>query len=338
MAKNGQTCHSFPPIVELNVGGVFYTTSLQTLCKDEDSLLCHMFTGKSKPPLRDGKGKYFIDRDGVLFRYVLDYLRNQRLILPENFHEKDRLRSEAESFKLTSMVECIEKTDIVHTHHVTASRPGDGAVNASWEGCRSGYITVGYRGTFAFGRDGLADVKFRKLSRILVSGRVTLCREAFGETLNESRDPDRGTSDRYSSRFFLKHNFLEQAFDNLSDCGFTLIAACASGTSSGTTQTDQMGKNTAQQFDSEESKWNHYNEFVFYRPWRGSPHPRKDCRLYSTGFIGFPIHDSCVALASGLVLDFEITVFRDWAEALCSQQSWLKKLISCFCSHGESIT
>lgn len=41
----------------------------------------------------------------------------------------------------------------------------------------SGYITVGYRGTFAFGRDGLADVKFRKLSRILVCGRVQLCRE-----------------------------------------------------------------------------------------------------------------------------------------------------------------
>lgn len=33
-------------------------------------------------------------------------------------------------------------------------------------------ITIGYRGTFAFGRDGLADVKFRKLNRLLVSGKV----------------------------------------------------------------------------------------------------------------------------------------------------------------------
>ena len=51
---------------------------------------------------------------------------------------------------------------------------------------------------------------------------VCLCRAVFGETLNESRDPDRGDSDRYTSRFFLKHNFLEQAFDMLLEAGFTL--------------------------------------------------------------------------------------------------------------------
>lgn len=76
------------------------------------------------------------------------------------------------------------------------------------------------RGTFAFGRDGLADVKFRKLTRILVCGKVTICREVFGDTLNESRDPDRGQDDRYTSRFFLKHNSLEQAFDMLQEARF----------------------------------------------------------------------------------------------------------------------
>lgn len=86
-----------------------------------------------------------------------------------------------------------------------------------------GVITVGYRGSFQFGKDGLADVKFRKLSKILVSGRVALCREVFGETLNESRDPDHGQSERYTSRFFLKHTFLEQAFDMLVEQGFKLV-------------------------------------------------------------------------------------------------------------------
>jgi hypothetical protein len=75
----------------------------------------------------------------------------------------------------------------------------------------------------AFGRDGLADVKFRKISRILVCGRVHLCREVFGETLNESRDPDHGQTDRYTSRFFLKHTFLEQAFDMLSEASFYMV-------------------------------------------------------------------------------------------------------------------
>ena len=37
---------------------------------------------------------------------------------------------------------------------------------------KTGTITVGYRGTFFYGRDGLADVKFRKLCRILVCGKV----------------------------------------------------------------------------------------------------------------------------------------------------------------------
>lgn len=75
----------------------------------------------------------------------------------------------------------------------------------------------------AFGRDGLADVKFRKISRILICGRVHLCREVFGETLNESRDPDHGQTDRYTSRFFLKHTFLEQAFDMLSEASFFMV-------------------------------------------------------------------------------------------------------------------
>lgn len=140
-----------------------------------------------------------------------------------------------------------------------------------------GVITVGYRGSFQFGKDGLADVKFRKLSKILVSGRVALCREVFGETLNESRDPDHGQSERYTSRFFLKHTFLEQAFDMLVEQGFKLVfqffvysnfkvkqieilqaGSCGSGTAGGSTELKPG-------VDAEENRWNHYNEFVFVR-------------------------------------------------------------------------
>ena len=93
----------FPSIVELNVGGVFYTTALSTLTRDGESLLAQMFTGRSREPvLRDSKGKYFIDRDGVLFRYTLDYLRDGTLTLPHNFHERDRLKQEADFFQLAT--------------------------------------------------------------------------------------------------------------------------------------------------------------------------------------------------------------------------------------------
>lgn len=57
---------------------------------------------------KDAKGKVFIDRDGVLFRYILDYLRNQNIVLPENFHEKARLRAEAEFFQLEGLLRSLE--------------------------------------------------------------------------------------------------------------------------------------------------------------------------------------------------------------------------------------
>ena len=60
---------------------------------------------------------------------------------------------------------------------------------------------------------------------------VILAREVFGDTLNESRDPDRGgTNDRYTSRYFLKHSSIEQAFDALLDAGFYLGGCCGTGT------------------------------------------------------------------------------------------------------------
>lgn len=229
--------NNFPDVVELNIGGVNYTTKLSTLRSHPDSVLAAIFTGR-EPVCKDSKGRYFLDRDGVLFRYILDYLRDGGLILPDSFRERDRLKKEAEKLKLPSLID---------------------AINAdSSRGRPSGVITIGYRGSFQFGKDGLADVKFRKLSRILVCGRVALCQEVFGETLNESRDPDHGQTERYTSRFFLKHSFLEQAFDMLIEQGFKMVGSCGSGTSGNATDLKPG-------VDAEENRWNHYNEFVFVR-------------------------------------------------------------------------
>lgn len=225
-------------IVELNVGGVHYTTTRKTLTSDKGSRLCDLFSSSSSKSLtKDAKGRIFLDRDGVLFRYILDYLRDDGIQLPDGFREKDRLLKEAEYFTLHGLKKCLQALN-----------------DANEKGC----ITVGYRGSFQFGKDGLADVKFRKLSRILVCGRVALCRDVFGDTLNESRDPDHGGPDRYTSRFFLKHCFIEQAFDMLGEQGFRLAGSCGSGTA-GALGDPKPG------VDAEETRWNHYNEFVFIR-------------------------------------------------------------------------
>lgn len=61
-------------MVELNVGGSFFTTSLLTLTKCEGSMLHTMFSGHFKT-VTDKHGRYFIDSDGNTFQFILNYLR-----------------------------------------------------------------------------------------------------------------------------------------------------------------------------------------------------------------------------------------------------------------------
>ncbi|XP_063807372.1 BTB/POZ domain-containing protein KCTD14 isoform X1 [Pseudophryne corroboree] len=66
---------SLSPIVQLNIGGDVYTTTLATLKKYQGSKLFEMFNGQ--PKLRtDSAGRYFIDREGKHFAHILEYLRN----------------------------------------------------------------------------------------------------------------------------------------------------------------------------------------------------------------------------------------------------------------------
>jgi len=207
-----------PPVIELNVGGAHYATTPTTLTRYRDSRLPELLTSPddvirrggsdaASSPLvvgRDAVGRPFVDRDGELFRYVLDYARTGSVVLPDGYRHRRRLLAEAEFFRLDVMAEELAAGD------GSAAAVGGGGAAAA--GARPGYLLVGYRGTFGFsGRcaEAQTDTKFRKISRILVCGRVSLCREAFRDTLNESRDPDRGGVDRYSARFYLKHSFIE---------------------------------------------------------------------------------------------------------------------------------
>jgi hypothetical protein len=57
----------------LDVGGKHFTTSLTTLSREPDSMLGVMFSGRFKI-MTDEHGRVFIDRDGKLFQYILEYL------------------------------------------------------------------------------------------------------------------------------------------------------------------------------------------------------------------------------------------------------------------------
>ena len=58
-------------VVDLNVGGQLYTTTVGTLTKDPASLLTSIFSGSQRTP-KDSRGRYFIDRlfDGYSTRTI----------------------------------------------------------------------------------------------------------------------------------------------------------------------------------------------------------------------------------------------------------------------------
>lgn len=97
--------------VSLNVGGEIYTTTLNTLTHYRDSMLGAMFTGQI-PVLRDSRGHVFIDRDGKIFRYILNYLRSNSLDLPDGFSEVALLRREADFFQIHPLLEEIRQYEL----------------------------------------------------------------------------------------------------------------------------------------------------------------------------------------------------------------------------------
>ena len=95
-------------IVSLNVGGTHYTTSSTTLMKYPDSMFGRMLNS-SIDSKKDEKGAYFIDRDGPLFRHVLNFMRNGNLSLPENFKEMKLLRSEADFYQIQPLIAALDE-------------------------------------------------------------------------------------------------------------------------------------------------------------------------------------------------------------------------------------
>jgi hypothetical protein len=68
--------------VVLNVGGKRMETTTTTLRSAKSSLITILFSGNHKLQ-QDKDGGYFLDRDPQIFRYVLNYLRDHKLRLPD---------------------------------------------------------------------------------------------------------------------------------------------------------------------------------------------------------------------------------------------------------------
>lgn len=94
--------------VHIDVGGTIFTSSLETLTRYPDSRLSKLFNGTIPIVLDTLKQHYFIDRDGKLFRYILNFMRHGSLTLSEHFSELSALLEEARYFELTPLINAIE--------------------------------------------------------------------------------------------------------------------------------------------------------------------------------------------------------------------------------------
>jgi hypothetical protein len=97
-----------PNIVEINVGGEIFVTTIQTLGR-EQSVLMAMISGQIQSR-RDTHGRLFVDRDPTHFRWILNYLRDGYLItLPNTVQDRLELLHEARCFRLQGLVTFIEQ-------------------------------------------------------------------------------------------------------------------------------------------------------------------------------------------------------------------------------------
>ncbi|CAB3407194.1 unnamed protein product [Caenorhabditis bovis] len=169
------------------------------------------------------------DSDESIIRILIEALRREdfSIIVSESFDQWARLSVEAKRLGLVSIVESACPSTISISCHSALST---GRINP--------------------------EVTFRKVLRIVVAGKVIMCRAVFGDSLNECRDSG-GTDfehDRYTSRFFLKHSNLEKAFDQLASAGYRLIH-------SNTFAPSQMPTHLSK----DDSQFVHHSQYLFHR-------------------------------------------------------------------------
>lgn len=238
--------------VHIDVGGTIYTSSLETLTKYPESRLAKLFNGSIPIVLDSLKQHYFIDRDGGMFRHILNFMRNSRLLIPDNFADLDLLLEEARYFDIAPMCRQLEqmkkeriKNGSTGTTTMSSSSPSPPPANQL--GNRgTGCTTVpGSRDSEKIrGNEGNCNYECVALhvspdlgERVMLSGGRALLDEVFPETTQAVIDARSGVAwhqqdARHVIRFplngYCKLNSV-QAITRLLNAGFRVVASNGGG-------------------------------------------------------------------------------------------------------------
>ncbi|XP_067833199.1 putative potassium channel regulatory protein [Heptranchias perlo] len=117
--------------LKLNVGGTIFEALPDTLAKIPSSKLSRILTGSEPSIQQIGSREYFIDRDGSLFGYILDFLRTSELLLPGDFCDYDLLVKEVEFYELDPVLytlETLQRKNKSEVLEIRCIRKGTGAL------------------------------------------------------------------------------------------------------------------------------------------------------------------------------------------------------------------
>mmetsp|Transcript_25852 Transcript_25852/g.63317 ORF Transcript_25852/g.63317 Transcript_25852/m.63317 type:complete len:226 (+) Transcript_25852:171-848(+) len=84
--------------VSMNVGGTMFTVNVDTVMQYPDTMLGSMLSERWSNENQAEK-EIFLDRDPVRFRYILDFYRNGKIVIPHNITKAEML-AEIEFFAL----------------------------------------------------------------------------------------------------------------------------------------------------------------------------------------------------------------------------------------------
>jgi hypothetical protein len=76
-------------------------SSLNSICRYPESRLAKLFNGSIPIVLDSLKQHYFIDRDGDMFKHILNFMRNSKLLIADDFCDLDLLLEEAKYFEIS---------------------------------------------------------------------------------------------------------------------------------------------------------------------------------------------------------------------------------------------
>ncbi|KAJ3048883.1 BTB/POZ domain-containing protein kctd3 [Rhizophlyctis rosea] len=107
--------------VKLDIGGKIFHISMDTLLRQEGTFFHSLFSGRWLVKPDETEENIFIDRDGELYPYIFNFLRDsENVVLPEDKEKRARLVQEAEFLGLDEL-----KLKLLKTKRQIATEPLD---------------------------------------------------------------------------------------------------------------------------------------------------------------------------------------------------------------------